>query len=128
PDAFPIEALTAQNNVEALAKQALQFRPARAVIGDPAHYERLRELLAGTDIAVAAGPDAIVEAAGAPADVTMVAIVGAAGLSPALAAVNRGGMVALANKECVVAAGRVFREAINSARATIIPVDSEHNA
>ncbi|MBV8799385.1 MAG: 1-deoxy-D-xylulose-5-phosphate reductoisomerase [Alphaproteobacteria bacterium] len=127
-DAFPIEALTAQRNVDALAKQALEFRPARAVIGDETRYHALREALAGTGIDVAAGMHAVTEAAAAPAHVTMVSIVGAAGLAPALASVERGGMVALANKECVVAAGRVFRDAMEASRATIIPVDSEHNA
>jgi 1-deoxy-D-xylulose-5-phosphate reductoisomerase len=126
--AFPIEALTAQSNVDALAAQARRFRPARAVIGDAALYDRLRDLLAGTGIEVAAGDEAIVNAAAEPADVTMVAIVGAAGLAPALAAVRRGGLIALANKECVVAAGYVFLDATQSSRAMIIPVDSEHNA
>jgi 1-deoxy-D-xylulose-5-phosphate reductoisomerase len=126
--AFPIEALTAQSNVDALAAQARRFRPARAVIGEASLYSRLRDLLAGTGIEVAAGNEAIVDAAAEPADVTMVAIVGAAGLAPALAAVRRGGLIALANKECVVAAGHVFLDAMQSSRAMIIPVDSEHNA
>jgi 1-deoxy-D-xylulose-5-phosphate reductoisomerase len=126
--AFPIETLTAQSSVETLAEQARQFRPVRAVIGDASLYGQLRELLAGTGITVAAGADAIIEAAAQPADVTMVGIVGAAGLAPALAAVQRGGLIALANKECVVAAGHVFRETMRRSRATIIPVDSEHNA
>ena len=128
PDAFPIEALTAQSNVKALAEQAERFRPAQAVIGDASLYQELCDLLAGTGIAISAGEQAIVEAADAPADVTMVGIVGAAGLAPALAAVNRGGLVALANKECVVAAGQVFKDAMHTARAVIVPVDSEHNA
>lgn len=128
PCAFPIEALTAQTNVEELAEQAKRFRPGRAVIGERTLYQRLRELLAGTEIEVAGGAGSVIEAASASADVTMVAIVGAAGLAPALAAVERGGYVALANKECVVAAGKVFRDAIQRSRAVILPVDSEHNA
>lgn len=128
PDAFPIQALTAQSNVEALADQAKRFRPTRAVIGENSLYGKLRDLLAGTDIEIGAGETAISEAAVAPADVTMVGIVGAAGLAPALAAVHRGGFVALANKECVVAAGQVFKDAMRSSRAIVIPVDSEHNA
>jgi 1-deoxy-D-xylulose-5-phosphate reductoisomerase len=127
-DAFPIEALTAQTNVEALAEQARAFLPRTAVIGDAARYRKLRELLQDTDVEVAAGPEAVVDAAAAPADVTMVAIVGAAGLAPAFAAIARGGLIALANKECVVAAGAVFRAALQASRAIIIPVDSEHNA
>src|SRR5437763_10258272 len=126
--AFPIQALTAQSNVDALADQAKRLRPERAVIGDASLYGKLRDLLAGTGIEVAAGDRAIAEAAAAPAEVTMVGIVGAAGLAPALAAVNRGGFVALANKECVVAAGQVFKDAMRVSGAVIIPVDSEHNA
>ena len=127
-DAFPIEALTAQSNVDALADQAREFKPRRAVVGDASRYEKLHEQLAGTGIEVAAGTDGVVEAAAAPADVTMVAIVGAAGLAPAFAAIARGGLIALANKECVVAAGAVFRTAMQASRAIIVPVDSEHNA
>jgi 1-deoxy-D-xylulose-5-phosphate reductoisomerase len=128
PEAFPIEALTAQSNVEMLAEQARTYRPARVAIGDESRHRQLSELLADTGIEVAAGTDGVIQAAGADADVTMVAIVGAAGLAPALTAVQRGGFVALANKECVVAAGQVFRDAMQRSRATIIPVDSEHNA
>jgi 1-deoxy-D-xylulose-5-phosphate reductoisomerase len=127
-DAMPLEALTAQSNVEALAKQAREFRPRRAVIGRPELLGKLRDLLDGTGIEAAAGKDAIAEAAELPADVVMVAIVGAAGLPPALKAVERGATLALANKECVVAAGGLFRRALDASRATVIPVDSEHNA
>jgi 1-deoxy-D-xylulose-5-phosphate reductoisomerase len=128
PDAFPIEALTAQSNVEMLVEQARTYRPARVAIGDQSRYAQLRDLLADSDIEVTGGADGVIAAAGADADVTMVAIVGAAGLAPALEAVKRGGFIALANKECVVAAGQVFRDAMQRSRATIIPVDSEHNA
>lgn len=127
-EVFPIETLTAQSNVEALAEQARRFRPARAVIGDETLYSRLGELLSGTGIKLAAGTAGVVDGAAADAEVTMLAIVGAAGLAPALAAVQRGGLIALANKECVVAAGQVFRDAVHRSRATIIPVDSEHSA
>lgn len=127
-DAFPIQALTAQSSVDALAEQATRFRPKQAVIGEETLYGKLRDLLAGAGIAVAAGENAIAAAAAAPADVTMVGIVGAAGLAPALTAVRRGGLVALANKECVVAAGQVFKDAMRMSRAVVVPVDSEHNA
>jgi 1-deoxy-D-xylulose-5-phosphate reductoisomerase len=127
-DSFPIEALTAQANVETLAEQARRFRPKLAVIGDEAHYAKLKELLADTDIEVAAGRDAVVAAAARPSDAVMVAIIGAAGLTPALAAVKRGATIALANKECIVAAGEIFRRAVAKYGATLIPVDSEHNA
>ncbi len=128
PDAFPLEALTAQSNVTALAGQARSFRPKRAVIGDAALYEPLKDALAGTGIEAAAGPAAIVEAAQRPSDIVMLAIVGTAGLAPALAAAERGATIALANKECVVAAGDLFRSILERTRAEIVPVDSEHNA
>jgi len=128
PDAFPIEALTAQSNVELLAAQARRFRPKLAVIGDAALGVKLKDMLAGTGIATAAGRQAVVDAAARPSDVVMVAIVGAASLAPALAAVRRGATIALANKECIVAAGDIFQRAVAEAGATLIPVDSEHNA
>ena len=127
-DSYPLDAITAQSNVALLAEQALKFRPALAVIGDASRYGELRDRLHGSGIEIAAGSDAVVAAAARPAEATMLAIVGAAGIAPALAAVKRGGLIALANKECVVAAGDVFRAAMRMSSATIIPVDSEHNA
>src|SRR5262249_33454274 len=104
------------------------IRPQFAVIGDTKLFEKLKDGLAGTGIEVAAGRDAVVEAAKRPSDTVMVAIMGAAAIAPALAAIERGVTVALANKECVVAAGNVFRDAILRSGASVIPVDSEHNA
>jgi 1-deoxy-D-xylulose-5-phosphate reductoisomerase len=127
-DTFPLQALTAQKNVDSLAALALEFKPAQAVIGDPALLASLREKLAGSGIRVAAGLEALIEAAQAPSDLVMAAIVGAAGLAPTLAAVERGALITLANKECLVAAGPVFRTALKNARHKLIPVDSEHNA
>jgi 1-deoxy-D-xylulose-5-phosphate reductoisomerase len=127
-DAYPIEALTAQTNVTELAEQVRQFHPRRAVIGDPSQYAELKSALVGTDVEITVGEDAVIAAAASPSDVVMVAIVGVAGLAPALAAVRRGVTIALANKECIVAAGDIFRRAIAEAGATLIPVDSEHNA
>jgi 1-deoxy-D-xylulose-5-phosphate reductoisomerase len=127
-DAFPIESLTAHANVELLAEQARRFRPKLAVVGDEKHYRTMKTLLADTSVEVAAGREAVIAAAGRPSDVVMVAIVGAAGLAPALAAVKRGATIALANKECIVAAGEIFRRAVAKYGATLIPVDSEHNA
>lgn len=127
-DAFPIEALTAHANVELLAEQARRFRPKLAVIGDEKHFGALKTLLADTPVEVAVGREAVIAAAARPSDVVMVAIVGAAGLAPALAAVKRGATIALANKECIVAAGEIFRRAVAKYGATLIPVDSEHNA
>ena len=127
-DVFPIEALTAQSNVDALAEQARRFKPRLAVIGDETLGGQLKDLLSGTGVETASGYAAIIEAAAHPSDVVMVAIVGAASLAPALAAVKRGATIALANKECIVAAGDIFRRAVAEHGATLIPVDSEHNA
>jgi 1-deoxy-D-xylulose-5-phosphate reductoisomerase len=127
-DRFAVEALTAHRNVALLAEQARALRPRLAVIGDPGCRRQLEEALAGSGIETAAGPDAIIEAAGRPADLVMAAIVGAAGLEPTLAAVRRGALVALANKECLVSAGRLMMGEIARWGATLLPVDSEHSA
>jgi 1-deoxy-D-xylulose-5-phosphate reductoisomerase len=127
-DALPIEALTAQTNVAALAAQARKMRPRLAVIGDESLEAQLRLALAGTGIEVMSGRKAVIAAAGRPSDVVMMAIVGAAALEPALAAVQRGATVALANKECIVAGGALLQAAIETSGAKVIPVDSEHNA
>jgi len=128
PERFPVEALTAQSNVALLAEQAMQVKARLAVIGDETLLAELRQRLAGSGIETAAGASAIIEAAARPAEWVMAAIVGAAGLEPTLAAVRRGALVALANKESLVCAGElVMREAALHG-ATILPVDSEHNA
>jgi 1-deoxy-D-xylulose-5-phosphate reductoisomerase len=128
PDAFPLTALTAQDNVALLIEQAKAFRPSLAVIGNEALFGDLKAGLSGTGIEVAAGRAAVIDAAARPSDFVMVAIMGAAAIEPALAAIGRGVIVALANKECVVAAGQVFRDALLKSGASVIPVDSEHNA
>ena len=127
-EAFEIEALTANRNVKALADQARQFRPALAAVADPACYGALRDALSDTNIEVAAGPEAIVEAAARRVDWVMAGIVGAAGLAPALAAVRQGAILAIANKECLVTAGDIFMAEAAKNGATVLPVDSEHNA
>jgi 1-deoxy-D-xylulose-5-phosphate reductoisomerase len=127
-DVLPIAALTAQTNVAQLAEQARRFRPRLAVIADERLHSELKEALAGTGIETAAGRKAVIAAAALPSDVVMVAIMGAAAIEPALAAIRRSATVALANKECVVAAGAVFRDALMKSNAAVIPVDSEHNA
>jgi len=127
-DAMPIVALTAQGNVDRLIEQARKMRPKLAVIGDETLYPRLKDGLGGTGIEVGAGRQAVIAAAARPSDVVMVAIMGAAAIEPALAAIRRGATVALANKECVVAAGGVFHEALARSKAAVVPVDSEHNA
>lgn len=123
---FRIEALTAASNVELLAAQARRFGARMAVVADPARYGALADALAGTGIAVGAGPAALVEAAQRPADCVLGAIVGAAGLSPTLAAVAQGRRVALANKECLVSAGTLFMAACRRHGTELLPVDSEH--
>ncbi len=128
PEAFEIEALTAHQNVALLADQARRLGPRLAVIADESRYGDLKEALAGTGIGVAAGQDALVEAADRPADWVMAAIVGAAGLAPTLAAVRRGVSIALANKETLVCAGALMVAEIARHGATLLPVDSEHNA
>lgn len=128
PNAFPLQALTAQRNVALLAEQAREMHPVAVVIGDAAMKPALADALAGTDVEVLAGSGALVEAAQRPAEMVVSAIVGAAGLAPTLEAAKRGAIVALANKECVVAAGEVFRRAAADSRGVLIPVDSEHSA
>lgn len=125
---FDLAAITAHSNVEALAAQAREHRPRLAVIGQEAHYAALKEALAGTGIEVAAGAQAVVEAAERPSDWVMAGIVGVAGLAPTLSAVRRGACVALANKECLVSAGSLFLAEVGKSGSTLLPVDSEHNA
>lgn len=125
---FETVAVTGNANIAGLAAAAKRLGAEVAVTADPARLGPLREALAGTDIAAAAGPEAVVEAAERPVDIVMSAIVGAAGLSPTLAAVRQGATIALANKECLVAAGALFLAEIAAHGARLLPVDSEHNA
>ena len=111
-----------------LAEQALALGAERAIINDKTHYPELARLLQGSGVAVECGDDAVVAAAAIPVDWTMAAITGAAGLPSTLAAIKRGGAVALANKEAIVCAGEVMLRAVAEAGATLLPVDSEHNA
>ena len=111
PHAFPLEAITAHRNAARLIRDALELKPKTVVIGDATLAGEVRTGLTGSGIEVLAGTEAILDAASRPSDMVMSAIVGAAGLAPTLAALERGAMVALANKECVVAAGAVFRRA-----------------
>ena len=126
--AFQVVALTAHSNWKKLAEQARRLKPQMVALADHAGYAELKGALAGTNIAVGAGPEAVCEAAALSSDVVMAAIVGAAGLKPALEAVRRGAAVALANKECLVSAGTLFMDAVAKHGATLLPVDSEHNA
>src|SRR5262245_41960399 len=127
-DRYRVEALTANGNVHALAKLAKEFNARFAAVADPARLGELKEALSGTRTECGAGESAIIEAAARPADWVMAAVSGAAGLKPALAAVDRGAAVALANKECLVCAGDFFMQRAAKAGACILPADSEHNA
>lgn len=128
PDLYEIVALTAHENAELLAEQAIRLNAAVAVIGNPAKYEALKALLSGSGVRAAAGPEALVEAASMPAGWVMAAIVGAAGLAPTMAAARRGAIIGLANKECLVCAGDILIDTVKKSGARLLPVDSEHNA
>ncbi len=128
PDQWQIEALTAHSNAAELARLAREFGARLAVVGDEACLPELRGALSGSGIAAAGGAAALVEAAARPVDMTVAAIVGCAGLAPVMAAVERGGTIALANKEALVSAGEVLMAAVTRHGATLLPTDSEHNA
>ena len=125
---FRVEAVTAARNAGALAKIARELNASFAAVSEPAGYQELKSALAGSGIAAGAGEAAVVEAAQRPADWVMGAITGAAGLRPTLAAAERGAIVALANKETLVCAGHLFMRRAAAGGATVLPVDSEHNA
>ena len=128
PERFRVEALTANSSAEELAKAARAVGAKLAVVADPAAYGALKQALSGSGIEAAAGAQAVVEAAERPSDFVMSAIVGAAGLAPTLTAVRRGAVIGLANKETLVCAGALFKDEVRKAGATLLPVDSEHNA
>lgn len=128
PAQFEVTALVAHRRLDLLIEQARRFMPEFVASADENALPILREALAGTNIRIGAGPRAVVEAADHPCDVVMAAIVGAAGLAPTLAAVRRGAVVALANKESLVCAGAIVMQAVARHGATLLPVDSEHNA
>ena len=128
PSAWRVEALTANCSAKELAALAREFGAKLAVVGDEGCLPELREALAGSDIEAAGGAQALCEAAGRPVDMTVAAIVGCAGLAPVMAAIEQGGTVALANKEALVSAGDVMTAAVERHGATLLPVDSEHNA
>jgi 1-deoxy-D-xylulose-5-phosphate reductoisomerase len=128
PSAYQVIALTAGHNAARLAELAIRHRAKLAVIADAEAYPALRQALSGTGIEAGAGEAALIEAASRPADWVMAAIVGAAGLKPTLEAVRQGRLIALANKECLVSAGDIFMAEVARAKATLLPVDSEHSA
>lgn len=130
PERFVVEALTANRNLDRLIEQVARFRPRFVAVADARCEGEARARIAeiDPDIVVAGGAQAVVEAARREADFVMGAIVGAAGLKPTLAAIERGAVVGLANKETLVCAGRIVMEAVRRHGATLLPVDSEHNA
>lgn len=123
-----VVALTANGNAAELAKLAREFDAELAVVADDAALPQLREALAGRGIEAASGAQALCEAAARGADMTVAAIVGCAGLAPTMAAIEQGGTIALANKEALVSAGDVLMAAVERHGATLLPLDSEHNA
>jgi len=125
---YQVEAITAGSNAEALAKLARDLGARFAAVADVNAYRALKDALGSSGIATGAGESALVEAAQRSADWVMAAISGAAGLRPTLAALERGATVALANKECLVCAGGLFMRHAAAVGATVLPVDSEHNA
>jgi 1-deoxy-D-xylulose-5-phosphate reductoisomerase len=125
---YRVEAVTARGNAAALAKLARELNARFAAVADPGAYRELKDLLAGTGIEAAGGEEALIEAAQRPAEWVMAAISGSVGLKPTLAAAKRGAIVALANKECLVCAGGMFMRTAAAMGASVLPVDSEHNA
>jgi 1-deoxy-D-xylulose-5-phosphate reductoisomerase len=129
PDLFEVEILTANNQVDALIRQAIRFQPNAVVIGNDAHYARLKESLAAHPIKVFAGYDAIAQAAAMPSvDMVVTALVGFSGLLPTIKAIEAGKTIALANKETLVAAGGLVTALSKQYQAPLLPVDSEHSA
>ncbi len=128
PGEYAVEALTGAHNIVRLAQDAVRLGARLAVTSEPALYGELRDRLAGSGVEAAAGPAAVAEAAARPADWTMSAIVGAAGLAPGMEVLRRGGTLALANKETLVAAGPVVMAEVQARGGRLLPVDSEHSA
>jgi len=128
PERFEVVAVTAATNSEALADIARRTGAKFAAVADEGRLTDLQERLSSTNCRTAAGEGALIEAAGSAADLVIAAIVGCAGLRPVMAAVEAGKTVALANKEALVTAGSLMTEAASKSGATILPVDSEHNA
>ena len=128
PDKYVVEAITGNRNADLLVEQALKFNPRMVAVASEDNYTSVKSALSGTGIEVGAGEKSMVEAASRPADWVMAGIVGGAGLAPTIAAAKRGATVALANKECLVCAGDLLLSEVADSGATLLPVDSEHNA
>lgn len=129
PELFRASVLTARRQWKLLAEQALKFRPDVVVIGDSQYYPELRDALKGSGIEVAAGADAIADAAAHPAtDTVVTAMVGYSGLIPTISAIKAGKTIALSNKETLVVAGELITRLCREHGVSIVPVDSEHSA
>lgn len=129
PDDFIVESITAGSNVDLLIKQAIIFQPDSVVIGNQAHYKKLKESLSHLPVKVYAGPEALEQVVSSRSiDTVIASMVGYSGLRPTLAAIEAGKNIALANKETLVVAGQIIKEAVKRTNSTIIPVDSEHSA
>lgn len=131
PDRFKVVALTAAKQIERLAEQCIEFKPTIAVVADAEGASKLTQLLQAKKITtqVLYGPEALVSAiTESGCDTVMAAIVGAAGLVPALAAAKAGKRVLLANKEALVMSGNLFMQAMQAGGGELLPIDSEHNA
>jgi len=127
-DRFSVVALTANRSVDLLAEQVKRTNAGLAVVADDSYYKDLKLALSGCGVEVASGKQGLLDAASRSSDLVMAGIVGAAGLEPTLTAVKRGACIGLANKECLVCAGELMLSEIEKSGATLLPVDSEHNA
>jgi len=129
PDRFEISVLTAGRNADLLIQQAIKFQPKLVVLSDEQAYKQVKEALAGTDIEVAYGEEALVDAVQLEEiDIVLTAIVGSVGLKPTIAAIKKGKDIALANKETLVVAGELIKKLVEEYKVRLLPVDSEHSA
>ncbi|EOR96187.1 1-deoxy-D-xylulose 5-phosphate reductoisomerase [Arcticibacter svalbardensis MN12-7] len=129
PELFKVSVLSAGNNAGLLIEQALEFHPAQVVIGDEQKYGEVKKALAGTEIQVFAGEEALIESVKLTViDVVLTAVVGFCGLRPTIAAIEAGKHIALANKETLVVAGELINALAKKNKVSILPVDSEHSA
>ncbi|HLN21291.1 MAG TPA: 1-deoxy-D-xylulose-5-phosphate reductoisomerase [Bacteroidales bacterium] len=129
PGKFKVETLVAGNNADILINQALKFKPSSVVIGNPEHYLKIKQALAGSGIEVCSGTDEACRLVSAPEiDVVIASIVGYSGLRPTIAAIKKGKKIALANKETLVVAGSIIEKLASEYGSVIVPVDSEHSA
>jgi 1-deoxy-D-xylulose-5-phosphate reductoisomerase len=129
PEAIEVVGLSTHRKIDQLAEQVGEFKPALAVVGDELQTHAFRESVAGSGVRIAHGAQGLEEAASLDeADVVLNALVGSAGIMPSLAAIRAGKDLAIANKECLVAAGEVITREAAAAGVSLIPVDSEHSA